>query len=433
MSTTVNQNIILSKVDKIRSAFAKASEKDKQAIVCKLKYEDVEMMDTFCMVEDSSLSKLDDIIITFKAAFTSHNEFAAELIKELLASFQTTKELAGNNEWILKNWNPDSIIKNEKDKTSPLYFFKVLHSIIDAVPSFEDKIFAYLSPKRNENKRKFSKWIQDALMLGIPEQCGILVSEISTESFLASTVGVSPKGYIINPELKMDEAIKKMATAGNPSKPDVQFRKCLFNMKDGVSKKDAGHITLWRNEAKKIAAGEGWKDMIVTTDLTAGTFMLHVGEKNKAIELYNQAITGGNALIKENLQLGNALTIQAMASKAASLVSMNNYIDAVSVYEQLGDFATTASDYMNAMEAWRMAGYCYKKISQKTKALACNNKAFAVAEFLDPQLRPHTTLPYVGKELVELTPKDEAGLKVLEEIDLKMKSYVGDEWQNKYK
>jgi tetratricopeptide (TPR) repeat protein len=433
MSTTANQNIILSKVDKIRSAFAKASEKNKQVIVCKLKYEDAEMMDAFCMVEDSSLSKLDDIIITFKAAFTSYNEFAAELIKELLASFQTTKELAGNNDWILKTWNPEALIKNEKDKVSPIYFFKVLQSMIEAAPDFEDKIFAYLSPKRNENKKLFSKWISNALSIGIPKRCGILVTESNTENDLTSTAGINAKGCIINPELKMDEAIKKMATAGNPSKPDVQFRKCLFNMKDGVPKKNAENIMHWRNEAKKIAIKERWKDMIVTTDLTAGTFMLHVAEKKMAIDLYEQAIRSSNELIKENPRLGNALAIQAMASKATALVSMNSYIEAIKAYEQLGDFATAANDYMNAMEAWRMAGYCYKKISQKMKALACNNKAFAAAEFLDSQLRPHTTLPYVGRELIELTPKDEAGLIALKEIDFKMKSYVGDGWQNRYK
>ncbi|MBL0341140.1 MAG: hypothetical protein IPP71_09550 [Bacteroidetes bacterium] len=238
MSLTPQQNLMMGKIEKMRSLLMKEMGRGKQFIVWSLKYDELEMIDSFCLVENSDHAKMEDIIIDFKTSFNDYAEYSNDLIGELRVMQEQTKGFAGDSDWVLKNWDIDKVISNVSNKSAPATFLKVVSSIAEAVPDFGGKIIAYLEPSQCEDPKALLKWLREMLTEVMPSRVTVMMAEQDSSSTLSSLCVSFPEiSAIIVPDLKMDQAIKQMATAGNPANPDVQFRKCIFSMSEAVGKK----------------------------------------------------------------------------------------------------------------------------------------------------------------------------------------------------
>lgn len=200
-------------------------------------------------------------------------------------------------------------------------------------------------------------------------------------------------------------------------------------MSEAVGKKNSSLISKWHDKAVEVSKKAGWNDMSVTAHLAAGTFMLNLKNTDEAINYYNSAIDKAEELVSEGHYLGAPLIIQAYAAKGAALIAKKKYEAACECYLKMANTATGPENILNALEAWRLAGYCYRNMGDKLNAWECNWNAVAAAEGLAPDVRPHTALPYVGKELLELIPRDKDAFETKVEINNKMTTLVGDGWE----
>ena len=177
MSLTPQQNIMMGKIEKMRSLLMKQLDKNKQYIVWSLKYDEIEMMDAFCLVENSDHAKMDDIIINFKTPFTGLNDYSTALIEELRVLQEQTKDLAGDSDWVLKNWEIDKVLTVNQNKSLPGTFYSVLLSMANAVPDFGGKIIAFLEPTQIADPTGILNWLRKSLENEIPLRIVIMLNE----------------------------------------------------------------------------------------------------------------------------------------------------------------------------------------------------------------------------------------------------------------
>ena len=114
----------------------------------------------------------------------------------------------------------------------------------------------------------------------------------------------------------------------------------------------------------------------------------------------------------------------AYLSKGMALFVNKAYELAAEVYTKAALLAKKVGNDFLAMDAWRMAGTCFAKVSYAKDAKDCYSKAVKVGMQLEAKDRRQTTMPLAAMELFLLeSPKGRIALNE------QMTAAIGKDWQ----
>lgn len=427
-------NPVTHRLELLRHKWQQAMEKNKECRIIRwhARPDETEMVHAFIEVEASEHGELPDIFIRLESAFSGNENYSIVLLKELEDRLNNEKEALEGKE-ISLSWIPIYDEKANRDKERALLFLNNLGSFIKSHPGFDGRLLVVnLVPAEIENTGQWERWLIALIEAGIPEQLRIVIMDVTGYALYAGISNRFPQTVItLMPELKMDEVMRQTAAAaGNPTAPDVQFRNCFLAMSEAAGKQDLPGAEQWGAKALAIARKAAWPNMQVAVYLQLGNLALGEKEFEKCMSHYNDGLHAAREAYASGDAPSGTLVAQCYAARAAAFFSKKEYTAAAEAYKAMAETALEIGHHLYRVEGWRMAALCYRKGDDYDLAWESNWEALHASQLLEEEIRKNSTLPYVGKELLELASsmgKSNERRKIHE----MMEQLAGTDWEQK--
>jgi hypothetical protein len=163
------------------------------------------------------------------------------------------------------------------------------------------------------------------------------------------------KAITLHQDLRLDEAMRQIATGGDSRSPEVQFRKCLYEMGDAAQKEQPGQLHQWGKKAIDVGTRSGMKNLLATAYITyAG--MLFTFKEHAAIQ---SLLDTGIRICKRELASGDEtvkpLLLQFYGFKAADYQHQKNTKEAYQLFMLQGREAHAFQLYAQSLSAFYKA------------------------------------------------------------------------------
>jgi hypothetical protein len=253
-----------------------------------IKPEEAGVIAGFYRLESSQYGSLPEFFVVLLTPFRNYEDFSGQLLSDWIALWENDPAVKQTQ----AVWDVE-ILKN-KLATEGIDTQEVLK---DALTDFqkkfcgEDRTLVFvLLPQSIADMSMFNYWITE-LAEELPDKVKLSLIDHFDKNYLKKTFS-SFKNKAITLEcnnLNLNQAVRQMATSGDANEPEVGFRKCLFEMADGVTSKDASYVDKWGKNALEIAQKSGNKSFLATAYLLYGGFLMQL-KKEEADTLLNKGI-----------------------------------------------------------------------------------------------------------------------------------------------
>jgi len=197
----------------------------------------------FLRLESSPHGSLPEVPIVMLTHFEDKETYSKNLITDWLNDFikdeELQKELAEGGlsfDWDSQLYQ-DKCDADEADYN--LLLLEMLQSFQKAMPNSDYPLVLSLFPYGIDSNREYAQWIDDLVKLGLPDKVRLMFfDEVDKRDYDPLMKNHPEISKSLQVPMNFDEAINKLATSGNPNDPEVQFRKCMIEMSNSVSKKD---------------------------------------------------------------------------------------------------------------------------------------------------------------------------------------------------
>jgi hypothetical protein len=229
-------------------------------------------------------------------------------------------------------------------------------------------------------------------------------------------------------DLRMQDAIRQIATAGAATDPYAFFRKCMFEMGEAASKKNKPLLSEWGVKAIESGKKTGDKNLLATAYITYAGMLFNFKDHDlinelldTGIRLCKQEITGGNESIKPML-------LQYYTYKGADLQIQKERKEALQWFMKAGDeavaFGFTTQAISAYHKAWVFADY---KNWKEEKLLACQQALQLTGRLTDDEIQA-SEYPFMAYDYVQNKQQEEDD-SLVTEVNNKMITTYGDDWQ----
>jgi hypothetical protein len=265
-----------------------------------IKPEEASVIDGFYRLESSQYGSLPEFFLVMLTPFGSYEDFSGQLLSD----------------WI-SLWENDPVVK----QTQAVWDVETLKSglaaadadtqalLKDALSDFQKKfcgenrtLVLGLLPQSINDTSMFNYWITE-LAEELPDNVKLSFIDHIDKNYLKKSFS-SLKNRAVTLECKnlnLNQAVRQMATSGDANEPDVGFRKCLFEMADGVTSKNVSYVDRWGKKALEIAQKSGDKSFLATAYLLYGGFLMQLKKEetdallDKGIDIAEAEYGKGNA------------------------------------------------------------------------------------------------------------------------------------------
>lgn len=388
-----------------------------------IKPDEWRMIDAFFETESSEHGDLQDIFFRMESSFENQQSYNTRLLEEWKEKFNNSGETISSlsEAGIEINYHPG------EDKS--ISFFTEIQKLASSIPDFERNIVIYISPASIFEKRSFVQWIEVAVQNRLPAQVKIMLVDDSDNKVYTSLSDNYPSQVkTLSPNLQMDKVMRQMATSGNPAAPDVQFRKCVFEMADAVARKDDAELEKLGRKAVSIATKAGWKHLIATAYMVTGGYLLSLKRYTRSEHYYNEAISSCKTSYAEGDVACGVLLTQCYALKGAAEQLQGEKIKATQSYVQMAEQAEQQNDWLNAMEGWRLAANTAEKNGKPKESFGYYSNAMEKGKKLDERARTSSAFLLVGEGILE-TALQSGNAHRIAEIKEQMVTLAGSGWE----
>lgn len=398
-----------------------------EARICRWLISEDEMRMIYGFVEYSytTESEVDESIINFQTAFTSKQSYSKDLVQDLWRLCQQDQPEMAENDLIL-SWKPREFSPYEKNAAAGfLSNFAEFGQQLKA----QSIAVAFLDP--NDKIKDFEKWLGDALQAGIPDTMRIMVIDLEQYSFFENLSKLFPeKITTLQPKLDMMGAMKQLASAGNPTDPAVQFRRAFLDLSQAVSKLDIDLVKKAMNSPLQIATENNWPHLQASVYALAASAYSGNKRYDEALQQYQQSQQIGITMLAKGDALGATIAMQALFHKGAMFVAKKDFQTGAKTYGEAAIMAQHTGDPSFIMEARRMQCFCSTHAGDGQNAWTVGWQGLDAAEKIDPAVRANSTLPFLGKSLLDLANRlgKKAEYPVLLE---KMQALAGTDWEKR--
>ncbi|MGH9631116.1 MAG: hypothetical protein ACRD7E_22645, partial [Bryobacteraceae bacterium] len=268
-----------------------------------------------------------------------------------------------------------------------------------------------------------------ALVTRLPETIRLTCVD-RIESPLLERLAESSSNRVVTiaPELDMPGAMTQLAEGSKPSGPGADFRGIFMQMAQLLPGGNMKEILPKADAALRIVRHEGWAGLEVAIHSMVAAAYLQGGSTSEAVSCYRAAGTAAEAARAKSDPAGAKLLLQSRLGEAAALIQSGSYSEAAQLYREAIPLAEETREPLMKLESLRMAGYCHVQNSEHEMAWNCLWRALDAAEEVERDVRPQSTLPYVGNELLRLAegPGNDGQRNA---IHARMTALMGEGWE----
>ncbi|MEP7321562.1 MAG: hypothetical protein ABI761_06570 [Saprospiraceae bacterium] len=387
-------NAIEQRLAKLTSLWMQFRERP-DARICRwlLKDDEVKLVQGFIDLAQRPDHEIADLFFPLESTFSKPENYSVDLINELDERLKNEKE---KTDFSIV-WQPGV---TPPGKSVSKHFLDNFSSFASAL-STEELAVAFFNPPTWTPG--LESWLIDAVSTGIPDRIRFIVLDLEAYPMFTRLADLYPEVVkTIRPELDMMSAMIQLASAGDPADPGVKFRKAFLVLSQAAAKKDLQRFEQLANEPLGIARQQGWKHLEIAVFALKGSTLLSINKFEDAISTYENGRLIAQSAADQGDPIGQTLSMQMLLCKGSVGIAMKDYKLASEQYALAGDKADEVGDQFQIMESRRMQGYCLEQLKNKQAAWAAYNLSLNAGEQLDISIRQNSTLPYVGRALLDM-------------------------------
>jgi hypothetical protein len=423
-----HHNPITIRLDEMVNVWNKNVRPHHRLIRWMLKPEDHRMYEGFCRFEASPYGKLDNLFVFFYTPFTSAETFCHALMENWLHEYDDPKQRqllqkAGvSREWDVR------LFRNAVDNKDYAACDNLIHAMIASYKQIINQVDApfvfSLLPKQISHPQHVMQWMTVWMRKATNTQ--LLVFDHVDGNFWGPVFEEhAAEAVTLQHDLRMQEAIRQIATAGAATDPYAFFRKCMFGMGDASVKKNKDLLINWGEKAIESAQKTGDKNLLATAYISFAGMLFGFKDHdrigallNTGMRLCKQEIAGG----KDDLK---PLLLQFYTYKGADLQLQKERKEALQWFIKAGDEAVAFAFVQLAISSYYKAFvFAEYKNWNEDKMLVCK-KALQLTNRLSTEDIQASEYPFMAYAWVH-----EKQDNLAEFVDEKMNQVYGQDWRH---
>lgn len=355
-----------------------------------LKPEETRMYEGFCRLEASPHGFLDNLVIFFYTPFQSTQTFSHAIMKNWLQEYDTNSEQRKlleqqgiNNEWDVHPFR--SAVISNKYKDCDQLLPRMLDSWRCWLQLPDTTITLALLPKEMNSPVGFNAWMQQWMQQERAAAVQLLVIDQQPGNYWGALFEkFNSESCTLTHNLRMQEAIREIATAGASTDPHAFYRQCLFEMGEAANRKQPARLHEWGQKAIDAAKKSADKNLLATAYISYAGMLFNFKEHEKIESLLNE----GWQLCRQRVAAGDesfrSLLLQFYAYKGAHCQVQKQRKEALHWFFKMGEEAEQFHFYTQALSAYYKAFIFadYKGMNEEKQ------KALRLSMTLTPHLQP---------------------------------------------
>ena len=337
---------------------------------------------------------------TMHAAFASEAGYAQSLADELIAFYDSRRDVSGA-QGIRADWQPPFF-----DGVDPVrYLLTVAASLIEHHPDVFPAMVFVLEPPRLDDETAWVRWIDrlmSTLVASPPlgERLRFVVPRMNIEPFAPLVKHHPTLVSIVHGRYSMASVPRELLAESGERGASGEFRRLFVTMSETIESASPASLEELRTAALKVAEREKWFDQCVVVHLIAGAAYLKWRDREHAIDAYQRAADSGMRAVEAGHPAGHKLVANGLFGEASVHLTHKDHARAAYCYERAAASTTAALDALMTVEAWRMSAVCWERAGEREHALEAGFNALDAGLMLDDATRVNSNLQLVVEWMV---------------------------------
>lgn len=395
--------------------------------------EQARLYEGFLKLESTPHGSLPDMVIVLLTQFSNKKLHSQHLINDWIDAYKKDEKTlkAISEEHSNFKWNIDEFEAKISDDTSTnnKLLVEMLQTFQEALPEKDRALTLALFPYSVESPKEYAAWIDSLIKLGLPTNVRFMIFDYSDERYfdpLLKTHEDQAKSLAI--PLDLDEAISKIASSGDPNKPDVLFRQCMLKMSKAVTNNNLTNLHKWGKKGLEATQRSGIKSLYATAHIVYAGMLFSF----KEFELIDDLLQKGLAISKQGLKMGDdackPILIQFYGFQASSKQLQKKKEDAANLFCKQADTALEHGFAQQPLTAWWMASSVIKK-KDKQQYKEIVTKAYNFGNKQEKETLQSSCMGFIASDYYTLLDNDDLKEECIK-VDDFMKEIDGDDWRD---
>lgn len=345
--------------------------------------EDSRMYEGFCRLEASQHGSLDNLFVFFYTPFRSAENFSRALMEDWLQEYDANtaqRELlaaAGiKGPWDTAPFRtalagsptpqPDSALAHQSHPGQSAQALalaaaapcdRLLPEMIRSYREWlglptHDFVLALL-PREMDSPAEFKAWLQTWMQQDLPANTQLLLFDHVKGNFWGEVFQqYEASGCTLQHDLRMEQAIREIATAGASTDPQALFRQCLFEMGEATGAKDRQRLQEWGEKAIGIGRKSGDSTLLATAYISYAGMLFNCKAHEKIEDLLEKGMETCRQGIGTNPENMQPLLLQYYAYKGSHCQLRKQRKEALGWFFRMGEEAARYGYFSQAISAY---------------------------------------------------------------------------------
>lgn len=312
-------NPIARTIEKLQIKWAEATNDNSECRLIRwmIEPDNAPLINGFYKIESSRFGSLPEFFIVQFNSFEDNLTFSKHIILDWTNIWENDPSVKeAGAVWDIYAIREKLLMVSPKEDADKL-FIEVLEDFRQKFCREDQHLVFVIIPRAVSDFSAFNEWLisvverlPQGIKISLIDHIGKNYLKKAFKELKEQSVTIEYKDSHIN------DLAKEMATSGDPNNPEIEFRKCIFEMSDGLIAKKVKHIDIWGTKAISVAQKTGLPSMVSTAYLIYAGFLLQL-KKEEADELLDKGIMiAENAHDNGDANSSNVL-MQLYAYKAA--------------------------------------------------------------------------------------------------------------------
>jgi hypothetical protein len=393
--------------------------------------DEARMIETFIGVESTQGGRLPALFVRLCVPFQASHTYAFALRDKLLADIEAD---TGDTP-ILSGFVPPPPRGEDEGLAGLVDLAEAVVRHVRARGTTIEQLALVILPPPLEGAADWARFVgRLALRLRASEVRAIVVDSIDAP-VLQPAVDVAPLAFASVPaNLDMPAAVREVsAQAGKLDEPAGKFRHAYVAMLDAIGKHDMTSAQRFGADASLVARAQGWWHLLVGVGFCLGTGFLDAKRATESAQWFRRAEEPLNGPLpalgaSDEPALVESLRMRCRLGLAAACYFGGAFEQSAIVYGGAAEIAHGLGDRLAELDCRRMQSHCYEQAGKLDDAWARGIEGLGVGAQLSADERKMSTLPYLGRALLQLTNRASMGHRRLA-IGAQLDALLGAGWE----
>jgi hypothetical protein len=399
-------NPIAQIIDKMQTCWMQQVQPSTALVRWLLKADEHRMYEGFCRLEASPHGRIDELFVFFYTPFQHADRYSRAVLENWLQEIKEHQALAIQSGTVTSSFDVAAFEKqltNADSSRCDVLLMEMMDQFRNLSAGPARPLVLSLLPKTIQSPAGMAQWINRFASQNIPEGLRLLVFDHSNGNYWQGIFDQHPdRSVTLEMDLHLDDAVKAIATGGDPRSPDVQFRRCMYAMGEAAARKEINVLHECGKKMLDIGAGSGQHTLHATSYITYAGMLFTFRSfdavhnlLNKGIQICQQAMGSGDTAIRP-------LLLQFYGYRAAAFQHQKDSKKAMECFMQQGREATRYGLYAESIGAYHKAFLMAQFKNKYAEQVQALQEALGNTSFLEPATIRSTEYPYIAYEYTQL-------------------------------